>query len=596
MTDTDRRTSGGTRRVVLTVAVALALVVSGCAAAPGSLDGAGDDAASAEIGFVDATSESGLAYNGTGTGAAGNGNNGVYVADVDNDGWEDLLAVGAERPALFRNTGGAFERTGELSGLEREYKSAAFVDYDGDGWRDLILLAKDGPAAAFHNDEGSFERTDIGLGNFTHPLGAAVADYDGDGDRDLFVYQSGDWADERPEGYFSPNKSITDDNGNPNVLFENTGTSETSRAAGEGGDTGESGDSRFERVDAPAIADDRWSLAASFVDLTGDGRPDIHVANDYNNDTVYLNRGDGSFERIQLGGPTARNGMASEVNDVNRDGRPDVFVTNIDIPASRETLSPDRYERLKRFLQYVIHSGRTRGNTMLVNRGDGEFVDRAGPYGVREGGWGWAASVTDLDNDGDRDLLHTTQTVVALNQSDPVFTLPMVWERGADNFTRLDASDRGLAEQDGRGMVTVDYDRDGDRDVIIANYHGPYAVYENTVRSPDTEEGAGASVPASAVQFEIVDENGAVAIGANATVTVDGRETAVWQHSRTDFVSQESAVTHVGLGDAEGATVDVTWPDGTERTVDLDADRRYRVGPDGVDVVANFTSADATGN
>ena len=573
MTDTDRRTSGGTRRVVLTVAVALTLVVSGCAAAPGSLDGAGDDAASAEIGFVDATSESGLAYNGTGTGAAGNGNNGVYVADVDNDGWEDLLAVGAERPALFRNTGGAFERTGELSGLEREDKSAAFVDY-----------------------EGSFERTDIGLGNFTHPLGAAVADYDGDGDRDLFVYQSGDWADERPEGYFSPNKSITDDNGNPNVLFENTGTSETSRAAGEGGDTGESGDSRFERVDAPAIADDRWSLAASFVDLTGDGRPDIHVANDYNNDTVYLNRGDGSFERIQLGGPTARNGMASEVNDVNRDGRPDVFVTNIDIPASRETLSPDRYERLKRFLQYVIHSGRTRGNTMLVNRGAGEFVDRAGAYGVREGGWGWAASVTDLDNDGDRDLLHTTQTVVALNQSDPVFTLPMVWERGADNFTRLDASDRGLAEQDGRGMVTVDYDRDGDRDVIIANYHGPYAVYENTVRSPDTEEGAGASVPASAVQFEIVDENGAVAIGANATVTVDGRETAVWQHSRTDFVSQESAVTHVGLGDAEGATVDVTWPDGTERTVDLDADRRYRVGPDGVDVVANFTSADATGN
>jgi len=569
-----------TRRTAALLAVALALVVSGCAAAPGA-SGGGEDPASAEIGFVDATDESGLDYSGTGTGAAGNGNNGVYVADVDNDGWEDLLVVGGERPALFRNTGGAFERTGQLSGLDREYKSAAFVDYDGDGWRDLLLLAKDGPAAAFHNDEGSFERTDIGLGNFTHPLGAAAADYDGDGDRDLFVYQSGDWSDERPAGYFSPNKSIADDNGNPNVLFENTG---------------ESGDSRFERVDAPGISGDRWSLAASFVDLTGDGRPDIHVANDYNNDTVYLNRGDGTFEQVQLGGATARNGMASEINDVNGDGRPDVFVTNIDIPASRETLSPERYERLKRFLQYVIHSGRTKGNTMLVNEGDGEFVDRADAYGVREGGWGWAASVTDLDNDGDRDLFHTTQTVVALNESHPVYTLPMVWERDGDNFTRLDAADRGLAEQDGRGMATLDYDHDGDQDVIVADYHGPYAVYENTVRSPDTEGRADGSAPAGAVQFEIVDDEGAVAIGATATVTVDGTETAVWQHSRTDFVSQDSAVTHVGLGDADAATVDVVWPDGTERTVDLDADRRYRITPDGVEVVAKFSSADAGEN
>jgi len=582
MTGADTRGPGRARRAVLTVAVALALVVSGCAVAPGNGDGAGADGASAEIGFADVTDESGLAYNGTGTGAAGNGNNGVYVADVDNDGWEDLLAVGGERPALFRNTGGAFERTGQLSGLEREYKSAAFVDYDGDGWRDLLLLAKDGPALAFHNDEGTFERADIGLGNFTHPLGAAAADYDGDGDRDLLVYQSGDWSDDRPAGYFSPNKSVADDNGNPNVLFENTGAS---------------GEDRFERVDAPAIAGDRWSLAASFVDLTGDGRPDIHVANDYNNDTVYLNQGDGSFEQIQLGGATARNGMASEINDVNRDGRPDLFVTNIDIPASRETLSPERYERLKRFLQFVIHSGRTKGNTMLVNEGDGEFVDRADDYGVREGGWGWAASVTDLDNDGDRDLFHTTQTVVALNQSDPVYTMPMVWERDGDNFTRLDASDRGLREQDGRGMATLDYDHDGDQDVIIADYHGPYAVYENTVRSPaggdraGATESAGTDAPAGAVQFEVVDDEGAVAIGATATATVDGRETAVWQHSRTDFVSQDSAFTHVGLGDADAATVAVTWPDGTERTVELDADRRYRITPDGVEVVANFSAA-----
>ncbi|WP_123539336.1 CRTAC1 family protein [Halosimplex salinum] len=545
------------RRAAMTVAVAALLVVSGCT---GAFGGTSESDDSAELGFENVTREAGLDYEGTGTGA-GNGNSGVYTADVDNDGWEDLLAIGGERPVLYRNTGGEFDRSGALPSLERPFKSATFVDYDGDGWRDLLLFAHDGEAVALHNDEGTFERDDVGLDDLTYPLGATVADYDGDGDRDLFVYQSGDWADERPDGYFSTNRSIADDNGNPNVLYENTGDG-------------------FERADAPGIEGDRWSLAASFVDLTGDGTPDVHVANDYNNDTVYLNRGDGTFEQRQLGGPTARNGMASEIGDVNGDGRPDVFVTNIDIPVSRENMSAERFDRLKRFLDFVIHSGRTKGNTMLVNEGDGRFDDQAPAYGVRQGGWGWAASFADFDNDGDRDLLHTTQIVVRLDMDNPVYTLPMIWEREGDDFDRLNASARGFEEHDGRGMVTMDYDRDGDQDVVIASYHGDFAVYENTAEAAD------------AVQFEVVDGNGATALGATATVEADGTETSVWQNARTGFLSQESPVTHVGTGDAETVTLSVTWPDGEEASFEVDANARYRVTPDGVETVANLTSGD----
>lgn len=243
---------------------------------------------------------------------------------------------------------------------------ATFVNFDGDGWRDLILLGADGHSIALHNDEGSFEQFDIGLGNFSYPLGATAADFDGDGDKDLFVYQSGKLARRKPAGYFELNGTIRDDNGNHNVLLENTG--------GE-----------FQCVDDAGFEGEHWSLAASAVDVNDDGAPDIYVANDFYYDELYVNRGDGTFKHRYLGNRTARNGMSSEIVDVNEDGHPDIFVTNIHLPLSDE-LSDERYERIQDYLTFVVKSNRTKGNTLLINNGEGDFIDRADEYGVRSVG------------------------------------------------------------------------------------------------------------------------------------------------------------------------------------------------------------------
>ncbi|MFB6138851.1 MAG: CRTAC1 family protein [Halosimplex sp.] len=556
-------------RAVLAVAVAALVVLSGCSGVVGSLGG-GDRQAPPPT-FENATAAAGLNYHGSGSGV-GAGNNAVYALDANRDGWRDLLVMGGDRPVLYVNTGGQFERSDSLpdptAGLEGTdwFKSASVVDYDGDGWDDLIFFRKQDSPVAFHNDEGTFERTDLGLGNLTYPLGATAADYDGDGDTDLFVYQSGDWHEDKPKGYFYLSGHVPDDNGNPNYLYENTGNGS------------------FERVDAPNIRGNRWSLAASFVDLTGDGRPDIHVANDYNNDTIYINQGNGEFEQRLLGGSTARNGMASEVADVNRDGRMDVFVTNVYIPIDKQKMGEERYNRLKRFLAFVIHSGRTKGNTLLINQGDGEFVDRADEYGVRHGGWGWAASLTDFNNDGRRDLIHATQHVVKIDYDDPKWTIPMVWQRNETGFERINKSVHGMKSHDSRGMTTLDYDNDGDRDIVLATYAGPTVLYENTVES------------GNAVEFEVVDGAGATALGANVSVTVDGeREAVVRQTDQNDFFSQESRSLHVGLGSADSATLHVTWPDGSTATHEVDANARYRIAPDGVETVANLTRADGGG-
>jgi hypothetical protein len=544
------------RRALLVVAVALVTVTAGCTSLA-EMGTSGSDAGG-EIGFEDVTAEAGLNYSDDVAGGAGNGNAGVYVADVDRDGWDDVLAVGGERPVLFENTGGEFRRSDALPEYDRQFKSASFVDYDGDGWIDLLLLPRGGGVVALHNDEGTFEPDDVGLGNVTYPLGATAADFDGDGRVDLFLYQSGDWLETTPTGKNALNGTIEADNGHPNSLYRNVG--------GE-----------FERVTDAGIEGERWSLAATATDLTGDGRPDIYVANDFNTDVVYVNQGDGTFDQRQLQGSTARNGMSAEIADFDGDGRRDVFVTNIELPIDEENMSEERYDLLERMSSFAFYSNRTKGNTVMINQGDGEFEDRAAEFGVQTGGWGWAATATDFDNDGDRDLMHTTQYVFRMNTDDPHYTYPMVWERDGEDFENLDAAERGLKEVDGRGLATLDFDNDGDQDVVTAVYGGQFRLYENTV-DPDTDR----------LQFRAVDEHGATALGA--TVTVEGAtEQRVVQYSETDFLSQESRVGHVGLRSDANVTITVTWPDGTERTFeDVAPNQRVRLSPDGIETVTKF--------
>lgn len=454
------------------------VTLSGCA----MLDG---NASESSIQFEDATNATGINYGSFLSGEYENGNEGVYVADVDRDGWQDLLVGGSERPALYTNENGTFQRS----------------------------------------DEGSFEQADVDLGNFSYPLGATAADFDDDGDEDLFIYQSGDWREGKPAGYFELNGTIENDNGNSNVLLENTG--------GE-----------YQHVEDAGLEGDHWSLAASAVDVNDDGEPDIHVANDFYYDELYVNRGNGTFEHRYLGNRTARNGMSSEVADV--DGHPDVFVTNIHFPL-RDELSDERYERIQEYLTFVVKSNRTESNTLLINDGEGNFTDRAGEYGVHVGGWGSAATFTDFDNDGEEDLLQATQNVLPLDRSDPHYTYPMLWEGSGDGFISFDASDRGLNEDDGRGLVAVDYDNDGDREVITNNHLGNVTVYDNVGSTGNS------------LQVRIVDgDDGTTVLGAVVRIEAGGESTVVYQTDRTDFLAQGSLVNHVGVGDAESATVHVS--------------------------------------
>jgi hypothetical protein len=558
-------------------ALALLTVLAGCAggvAAPtrGGGPGPGPGAGDGEAGlrFNETAKAAGFDFvasnNREYTGGVTDGG-AVYTADVDNDGWTDLLAlrgmhVGehlawfADHPPLFVNENGTFRRSDALplrhdALRNKTFVSALFFDYDNDGWEDLLLLPIHAEPVFLENRGGDFRVTDVGFDEtLTYPLGASAADYDGDGRLDVLIYQNGDWQNTTPKGYHSPNASIEDDNGNPNYLYAWNGE-------------------EFDRVEDAGLAGERWTLAATFADLTGDGRPDIHVTNDYNHDYLYVNRGDGTFRQQQIG-ETDRNGMASETFDANDDGRPDVFVTNIYFDT--KNISSEYGQRyVRNFL-----GKRPTGNNLLINRGNGTFVDRADEYGVRDGGWGWAAVAVDLDNDGDRDLVHTTKKFTerfmegVMNDSDPstYYAYPALFERGPERFHYRNASVAGLNPTDGRGMTHLDYDRDGDQDLVVAPWSSEnYMLYEN--RNDD----------GGYLQVAVEGTPSQTAVGARAYATVDGTTRMALGNLRTDYLSQDTRVLHFGLGEHETVTkLRVVWPDGTERVwTDVPGDRRVVV-------------------
>jgi len=543
----------GRRRLVLVAAGLLAVALVAGVAGPWLVDtGTAGDAAAfgvEEIGESAGFDYRVVQYEGVGRGG------GVYVGDYDSDGWPDVLAVGGTpeaggegRPALYENTGGAFERSGALpDGIGRQTVAALFFDYDDDGREDLLLLRLRAEPLLLENEGGSFVRREGAFdAALTEPTGAAAADYDGDGCLDVFVVQNGDWTERTPVGHSDPGRDVTDDNGEPNYLFRGS--------CGEG----------FERVTDTGIEGTRWSLATSFVDLTGDGRPDVHVANDYNNDYVYVNEGDGTFAAVALGARTNRNGMSSEVLDVNGDGRLDLFVTNIYVDVANVSSGP-----IRNYLRYRLGKRADGGNNLLVNRGNGTFVDRAAAYGVRKGGWGWAAVATDFDNDGDQDLFHTTQRMgsgVDASGDQPYLRSPVYYERTGDGFQRRNGSRLGFEAANGMGAARLDYDRDGDQDLLVGQAEqGRFLLYENTAAGNGW------------LQVQAREPSGRPAVGVRVAVTA-GDHTAVGiQTSMADFASQDARTLQFGLGSASNATVAATWPDGTTVRTEVPAGRRLHV-------------------
>lgn len=319
------------------------------------------------------------------------GAHGVAVHDVDGDGLLDIFTTGLGENFLYMNRGdGTFENRAEASGLKTtpSATSGLFLDYDNDGDSDLFLSAT-GTQMLFENQlvpTGQLAFIDVSSeANVDRPaqgFSAVSADVNADGFGDVYV------ASYNRYGRIMPDSWSQASNGTPNLLFVNQG------------------DGRFEeRASKWNVADSRWSYAAHFGDLNGDGRIDLYVANDFGENALYLNEGERFRDAArELGMLDPGNGMGVSMGDYDNDGRLDLYVTNMSSTAGNRILRrlfPDDSDHLE---GTRVLSKLAAGNTLFRNLGGGRFQDVSAQVGPFASGWAWGGGFVDFDNDGWLDI------------------------------------------------------------------------------------------------------------------------------------------------------------------------------------------------
>jgi len=330
--------------------------------------------------------------------------------------------------------------------LETTGNGAAILDFDGDGWNDIFIAngntleRKAGPPRLYRND-GSGRFRDVadqsGITARGWGQGVCAADYNNDGNPDLFATFYGH-----------------------DILYRNLGQG------------------RFADATAQAwlpVTGRRWGAGCAFLDYDRDGWLDLFVANyvEFNlenalkpgqgpncvwkglpvmcgprglamaHNILYRNNRDGTFtdvsRRAGILRPAGRYGLGVIVSDFDNDWWPDIYVACDQTPS-----------------------------LLYRNRGDSTFEERGAEAGVAynfdgrlQAGMGVA--VADYDGNGFLDILKTNFSG----------DLPSLYKNEDGRFFSDLSQQAGLGKNQllGWGVVFLDADEDGWKDIVMANGH-----------------------------------------------------------------------------------------------------------------------------
>jgi hypothetical protein len=479
---------------------------------------------------------------------------GVAAGDFDADGLTDLYFTRLDGPGvLYRNAGnGTFTDVTATTGLDVldvPGNGAAWADLENDGYPDLYVTTLDAPRFyLFMNDgSGRFEEAAVERGAAVADeysrggFSVAVGDYDRDGWVDLHTTA---WELPRLlEGPAAPHARLLHNRGEdrPGYFVDVT---EEARVT----------------LDRPLEEDTSglsfvpsFSFGSTLADLDGDGWQDLAVVSDFGSSQLFWNNRDGTFENgtDDAGVGLEGNGMGSTLGDYDADGDLDWFVTAIMAPSSgcgAETCDESQT-----------------GNRLYRNDGDRRFSDVTDSAGVRDGRWGWGASFADLDNDGSADIVMTNGQVFSgpgYGSADPsgveatyfATSEPRLWRSRRDGtFEDIAAASGLVGIGAGKGLAVLDFDRDGDLDVVMANNGGRAALYRN-------DGGNAAHWLGVDVQGSVSNRDG---VGAIVTVTTeDGYRQRHEIGTGSVMLGQSERIAHFGIG-IEGRAITevrVEWP------------------------------------
>ncbi|MEZ4460532.1 MAG: CRTAC1 family protein [bacterium] len=554
----------------------------------------------------------------------------ISAVDFDGDGWLDVFArktgingdkfeEGVRTTWLLRNTGdGKFEDVTRASGLVRGKFAiddtigrpsdvTVFGDIDNDGDMDAFVgfsndgTITEGAAIMINNGDGTFGQTGATL-DFQRDLtkeaigGAAFADLNRDGRLDLWIgYGAVDGAPQQDRAYLQQADGSFKD------------------ATAELGLTSRPWSSLAD-INAGRAHTNAWSAAA--CDLNNDGLPDLLAAsygrapnhlwlsgsNGYENASVRsgyafdenqdwsdnisaqcycsANRSaagcatvpeptgincsstrgwnpTNDVQAFRLGG----NSGTTACGDLNNDGALDLLTTEIvhwDVGANSDPSS------------------------VLYNNGDGTFTrplsQDIGLTRTHEPGWNdgdITAAILDFDNDGRNDIF--------IASTDYPGTRALLYWQKPDGTFQLVPPAQGIQHPSAHGVVTGDFDNDGDLDIIVG--HSANRCSSGTHCLPAGERHIRlfenvVGDKGNAVRIHLVGaSSNRAAIGARVTAAFgDATQVHEVEGGHGHYGLQNDAVVHVGLGTSCEALTTVRWPNanGAEQTATLQAGYVYR--------------------
>jgi hypothetical protein len=333
------------------------------------------------------------------------------------------------------------------------HSSSDFADVNGDGYADLVISGE--------NEDGNpitglYINDALGNANFSRDNSESTVDTLGD----LSAVMRGSTT------FLSIGESSDTD---PDLLL----TGQLSGGSGVAELYTNDGSGGFTKAGAGLEAVSAGESPAT--DLTGDGKPEIVLtgADSGGNPvlTVYENNGTGDFSVLESSTDSGTDlsgvlfGSVSH-GDLNGDGEVDLLVTGVDLSLDAST-------------------------TLYLNTGSGSFSkdpqSTGGGSSVFAGVTGGSSTVTDIDADGDLDIILTGAANVTLSFGalTPSFDTPqaaLYVNDGEGNFTKKQV---GLTPVLRSASAAFDYGGDGDTDLIITgrdtDAEATAVIYENTL-------------------------------------------------------------------------------------------------------------------
>jgi hypothetical protein len=324
---------------------------------------------------------------------------GVQAIDYNNDKKQDLVLIGKNGNALFKNVGNSkfvdVTQQTKFSNAGREARGASWTDIDNNGFPDVIIANATGAPTILRNNRGIFSdisnvfsSAEVVGKSEGGTRGGVWVDIDNDKLIDVFLIKDGI----------------------PNQMFKQIALlrfTDISTSAG---------------VDSEAQG--RSAVAADFDE---DGFQDIYLANFKQACRFYRNNGNATFTEISksIGVDFIGASVQASVVDFDSDGKLDLFIVNNEGPSfffrntgnfNFQKIIPNALKSAKKgiaaaFIDYNLDGNQDLvlaqtqgGNRLFKNNGQGKFVGVPGidlsrpdnPTGV---------TVGDFNNDGIPDVM-----------------------------------------------------------------------------------------------------------------------------------------------------------------------------------------------